>query len=192
MILKKLRNMLMNTETSRELLLKHFPEGSIWAEIWVWKWDFSEIILHNVQPKTFYLIDPWKFQPEYPNSWYWGKLIQDQAWMDEIYYDVKERFKKYDNVEIIREISNRWIQSLEDESLDRVYIDWNHAYEFVLEDIKLSYKKVKKWWYITWDDFYNWPGLPIKRAVEKALESENLHLKFIDVYKNQFIIKKIA
>lgn len=45
-----------------------------------------------------------------------------------------------------------------DEYFDWVYIDANHQYDFIREDLKIYYKKVKRGGFITGDDYYVWGG----------------------------------
>ena len=54
------------------------------------------------------------------------------------------------------------------ESLDVVFIDLNHTYEAVKEDIKLWLPKVKKGGYIAGDDYHeHWKG--VIQAVDELL-----------------------
>lgn len=53
-----------------------------------------------------------------------------------------------------------------DESLNFVYIDGDHAYESVREDIEAWYPKISPNGIIAGDD-YGWPG--VKQAVKEAL-----------------------
>jgi predicted O-methyltransferase YrrM len=56
-------------------------------------------------------------------------------------------------VEIVRESDSIYIPSITDESLDWVYIDADHRYESVLNDLRLVYPKVKHGGIIAGHDF---------------------------------------
>ena len=45
----------------RNRLIEQFPKNGRWAEIGVYRGDFSQRILETCLPSEFYLIDNWKF-----------------------------------------------------------------------------------------------------------------------------------
>jgi Methyltransferase domain len=62
------------------------------------------------------------------------------------YESVCRRFARYvrtGRVVILRQNSEAALANFEDGSLDYVYIDGNHLYEFVKKDLELSLRKVK-------------------------------------------------
>lgn len=80
-------------------------------------------------------IDPWKAYTE-------GKDIKTQEDVDKIYQEAKSKLKNY-NAELTRRTSREAVDHFADDSLDFVFIDGNHDYEHVLEDITEWTKKVK-------------------------------------------------
>ncbi|MEM8822766.1 MAG: class I SAM-dependent methyltransferase [Pseudomonadota bacterium] len=166
------------------------PKNAVCAEIGVWKGGFSKRILDTTQPKALHLIDPWMFQPEFPGRWYGGKVAKAQEDMDGIFEGVREMFKDNDVVHIHRDISAKALDSFPDNYFDWVYIDGNHHYEFVLEDLRLSLKKVKAGGFIAGDDYLWQPELdyPVKRAVQEFIAENGLSEDFQDLI-SQFIIR---
>ena len=70
---------------------------------------------------------------------------------------------------MMRRDSESALSEFEDGSLDFVYIDGNHLYEFVKKDLELSLRKMKPGGYITGDDYSPggwWKG-GVKRAVDE-------------------------
>jgi hypothetical protein len=162
--------------------LTKIKEGDICAEVGVWKGEFSTQILKR-KPKYLYLIDPWESQ-NFDNRVY----SIDQQKMNEIYEFVIKKFIKHDNVFIKRCLSTDLI--FENNFFDWVYIDGNHSYTNVLEDLNFYFKTIKKGGYLCGDD-YGWNdkhshGGP-KRAVDEFVGKNNLKL---EVKQDQFVIYK--
>lgn len=174
----------------RRKLLQRMPRNGVCAEIGVWRGAFSEAILEVTKPQVLHLIDPWEFQGEFPDRMYGGSVARGQADMDRIYDSVCRRFDSFDNVRIHRGKSDQVLSQFEDDSLDWVYIDGNHYYDYVLQDLNLSIWKVKSGGYLTGDD-YNWgasEGYPVKQALqdfalEKGLEQQ------LEILGSQFLLR---
>lgn len=187
--LRKVWFLLPMNSHPREQILALVPKNSICAEIGVWKGAYSKKILKIVNPAKLHLIDPWEFLDQFPGRWYGGSIAKDQADMDIILNKVQSFFRNYENVSINRGYSNIILLDFPDSYFDWVYIDGNHEYEYVLDDLKLSYEKVKPNGFILGDD-YNWKpenNYPVKRAVNDFLKLNNLDNK-LQVIGSQFII----
>ena len=79
-----------------------------------------------------------------------------QSQFDQKFETTKRRFAEFgDRVEFLRMTSSDAVSRFVDESVDFVYIDGNHEYKFVLNDIMLWYPKVKNGGYLTGDDVYS-------------------------------------
>ena len=163
----RLRPRRISKERSRKLLLKRVPKGSVCAEIGVWKGDFSEQILRTTVPRALHLIDPWQFQPDFPDRMYGGAVATSQSDMDEIYESVRDRFSGAANVLIHRGTAASVLPTLSVAFFDWVYIDGNHLYEYVLEDLRLARPRVRPGGFLCGDD-YDWVkelGFPVRQAV---------------------------
>jgi hypothetical protein len=172
------------------LLLESLPKHGVCAEIGVWKGRFSQMILEYAQPKRLYLIDPWSFQPEFAERKYGGKSAEAQDDMEEIYRNIRETLGARSEVEIIRDYSTEAAEEIPDGSLDWVYIDGNHHYDYVKEDLETYHTKVKKNGYIIGDD-YQWGeehDYPVKRAVDEFIDAGKAEIQSID--HDQFLLKK--
>jgi len=90
---------------------------------------------------TLCLIDPWKeFGDEYDDA---GNALQKNH--REVYEEVVNNMVGFEDRGIpIRATSKVASKLFADESLDFVYIDANHAYDFVVENIALWFPKLKK------------------------------------------------
>ena len=103
------------------------------AEIGVERGRNSEIILKELNIEKLYLIDVWDNYKE-----------SDITWSLENYRHVLRRFKRDKRVNIIKDYSEHAVNFVEKNSLDFVYIDANHSYEYVCKDLEIWFTRVKK------------------------------------------------
>ena len=90
----------MPTDQSfRSGILEHFPHNSVGAEIGVWKGEWASFINDAINPKKYYLLDPWKFLPPVTrgdlDKWYDADpIIQEHqskiAYQEELVATLKE------------------------------------------------------------------------------------------------------
>lgn len=159
-------------------------------EIGVWRGDYSAEILQQ-KPGELHLVDPWAFQPEFGRKWYGGMKAKQQQDMDAVYDSVVARFKEElcFGVQIHRGFATELSKIFQDEYFDWIYIDGNHEYDYVLQDLQNYKSKVKKGGFLTGDD-YTWKNdegiLTVKKAVELFVKTENLKL---ETHGSQFIIR---
>lgn len=181
---------------TRELyVLDGMPKGSVCAEVGVHEGEFSRRILDTVKPKRLHLIDPWKHElgDQYHGAWYGGCAPEGQATLDERYRRVKEQLAKEisaDQVRIHRKPSSVASDDFEDLYFDWIYIDGNHLYEFVKQDLERYYPKVKVGGYIAGDDYgtKGWWENGVQKAVDEfVLQRQDLTL---EVKGEQFVITK--
>jgi acetolactate synthase small subunit len=176
-------------DTAREYLLCKMPKQSVCAEIGVHEGEFSKRILSIVRPKRLHLIDPW----EKDEGLFGDQAATEQATVDMRYAKVKNLFDKEigtDRVRIHRNLSSEVFDEFEDSYFDWIYIDGNHLYEFVKQDLEHYYPKVKDGGYIAGDDYGNkgWWDNGIQRAVDEFL-SKKSDLT-LEVRGTQFILQK--
>ena len=116
------------------------------AEVGVLNGKYSEILCASNPSLKVYSIDPWEFYPVHNNF--------RRAWMYEpIYQEAKKLLSKYPNSEIIRKKSTDAAKDFADESLDFVFIDADHRFQAVTNDIAEWSKKVKKGGLVCGHDF---------------------------------------
>lgn len=196
--LRKAKRALFPSEgaKARTSLLNQMMKNGKCAEIGAWKGDFTQQILKITAPKKLFLIDPYEFVGDYKKAWY-GGVAGGQERMDQVFEGVQKRFKKQINegtLEMIRKKSDTGLAQIEDGSLDWIYIDGNHLYEFVKKDLALSWEKVKVNGYITGDDYglVGWWDDGVTKAVDEFVKERNDSLEAISFEGTQFILKKIS
>lgn len=134
---------------NRTELAKHFAELGFksGAEVGVCDGYYSEVLCKNIPGLKLYAIDSWDLYREYRDF----RKVESQY--VKIYNDAREKLKSY-NCEVIKAFSMDAVRNFEDESLDFVYIDANHAYKFVKEDIREWAKKVRVGGIVSGHDYY--------------------------------------
>ena len=157
-----------------DALIKRLPinKDIIGAEIGVWVGDTAWRLLAQ-RPKTVHiLVDPWK-EPD-PESRYAqspdGIAIKKQPYFDECYNTAMKNIEPYkDRARVFRMPSWEASELIEDGSLDYVFIDAEHTYEGVKEDISYWLPKVKPGGLIGGHDYGNEPRFPgVRKAVDEA------------------------
>ena len=109
------------------------------VEVGVLEGQNSESALKYCPIEKLYLVDPFKSYHDHV-----GNLSNiNQNLFDIIYKRVCERFETDDRVDIIRKPSVEASRDFEDNSLDFVYLDGNHAEKAVREDLRAWMPKLK-------------------------------------------------
>lgn len=110
-------------------------EFKIGVEIGTDHGDFARNLIAGIPDLKLTCIDPWVAYTE-------GEDVKSQQDVDEIYEYAKRKLAPYD-CRIIRETSMEAIKYFVPNSVDFVFIDGNHEYDYVLEDITAWEKIVK-------------------------------------------------
>ncbi len=121
-------------------------------EIGVHDGEHALELMESLPIKKLYLIDPWLSYKDYDESV--GNPRKTTNALNERMEVAKKIVKKWgDKVVFIRKFSNDAVDQFKDNSIDFVYIDGNHQYEFVKQDLENYYPKVKKGGIIGGDDY---------------------------------------
>ncbi len=165
---------------SRIELLKLLPKNGIVAEIGVWRGEFSSKILEHCNPKHLYLIDGWAHQnPDLYNS---GFNLNDEV-LEKEYQAVVLKFKNDPRVTIVRAFSPEAVELFENNFFDWVYLDGNHNYHAIKQDLYTWYEKVKVGGLIVGDDYNNTVSSQVVPAVNEFLSKYNLPLLYLTTQK---------
>lgn len=180
----------------RAVVLDALPRGSVGAEIGVWKGDFSALLLSHCAPRRLYLVDPWSFDPSFGDSLFGGEAARSQADMDAICDSVKARFSAEiasGVVQVRRDDSAGLAAEIPDGSLDWVYIDGNHDFEFVLADLRRLAPKVRPGGLVCGDDYGTtgtWWGDGVTRAVMTFVREADVVVRA--VHNHQFVLVRAS
>ncbi len=146
------------------------------AEIGVmWGW-FTHCILSEWKGNVFYCIDPWESQSKEVY-----KERTDTVDYEKCYQQMRDYAKQEQRILLMRGLSTQMARFIPDGSLDFVFIDGNHAYTPVLEDMDTWFPKVKVGGIFSGHDYYNDTNYPnfceVKSAVDRWMEEHKL--KFV-------------
>lgn len=119
------------------------------VEIGVESGVYSEILCRLNPGVKLFCIDPWQTYKGY-------REYVKQDTINSFFEIAKKRLANYD-VTLVKALSADAVKQFEDNSLDFVYIDGNHTYPYVLQDVELWTKKVRPGGIIAGHDY-------IKRA----------------------------
>ena len=120
------------------------------AEIGTARGSFAITISVNNPKCKLYCIDAW--------ATYNGlNDYTDQKQLDEYAAAALHRLKPYKNIEIINDLSMDAVKRFDDESLDFVYIDANHEFPYIAEDLFHWEKKVRSGGIVAGHDYLKTP-----------------------------------
>jgi hypothetical protein len=128
------------------------------AEIGVCDGRYSQTLCESIPGLKLLCIDAWKAYPE--NS---QDGTQDQ--LNKCLRITLDRLKNY-NVEIIKKWSLEALSEIKNESLDFVYIDCNHKFDFAMEDIINWSRKVRKGGIVSGHDYWKIKDFGVVEAVD--------------------------
>jgi Methyltransferase domain len=185
-------------EEVREFILRRMPRHGIVAEIGVDLGDFSEKILAFNRPRELHLIDPWTIESgEYRQreTAAAAHAVEPARRLDSVarYAFVCERFASdIAGGLVVLHRANSEVAGAEfpDHCFDWVYIDANHSYEFVRQDLELYYGKLKPGGFIVCDDYHHagfWDD-GVTRAVDEFMASGRM--QHIFKRRSQFVMRK--
>ncbi len=142
--------------------------------------DSTKFIIDNFNVDKTYIIDPYESYDDY-KSYGFNDIIKNS---EDLYFgSIKEKFSSY-NVEFIREYSNSLnaINKIEDNSIDLCFIDGNHEYQYVYDDIKNYLPKIKKGGIICGDDYFM-RHKDINKYPEKGYDRKMVYEAVQDFFK---------
>ena len=120
------------------------------AEIGVMKGNFSKLLLESVPNLELYCVDIWDMYPGYD-------VRVSRNHQEDFYMYTKTLLKEY-HVEFVKEFSMDAVKEFSNEVLDFVYIDANHDFDYVMEDIIEWSKKVRKGGIVSGHDYFPFPA----------------------------------
>ena len=144
----------------------------IGVEVGIWKGENSRNIMENLNIKICYFIDPFNAYTTYNGRFFDKKYML----VNLIFAMIRlEPFDKH--IHIIIKTSKEGSLDV-DNNLDFVYIDGNHSYKNIKEDIKIWFEKVVSGGVFGGDDYHI---KYVKRAVDEFVKKYNKKL-YIENY----------
>jgi len=137
----------------------------IGAEIGVLDGDYALTLCKEIPGLKYYGIDSWLIAENMPHHKHRGK-----------YEHVLKILEPYDAT-VIRKDSMEAVKDFENNSLDFVYIDANHMFDYVVKDIIEWAKKVKKGGIVAGHDYREGSTVGVIPAVDGYAKSHGYSVK---------------
>ena len=147
-------------------VVKYFPDNSSFVEVGSWKGRSGVYmgveIVNSGKEQSLVCVDIWVGSAEHQGM---GILNEDWLYMEFQKNIEPVNAQRPGTIEFIRGKSMDVVESIQNFSLDFVFIDASHEYEDVIADINSWYPKVKEGGVIAGHDYPHWPG--VKKAVDE-------------------------
>ncbi len=171
-------------ETREEMYLD-IPKGGVGAEIGSCKGLNAISMFHIAKPSHMFLVDIWTEKDPEGNDWCRG--TDPTLWYANHENLVRSFFEEQIQqgaITTVRELGANFLYTLEDNSLDWIYIDANHEYDAVSMEIDMAIPKVKKGGYIMGHDYtvetLLW-GNSVVRAVNERIQTGDMKMVGISI-----------
>jgi hypothetical protein len=134
------------------------------AEIGVRKGKFSRVLCKANPDLHLYCVDPW--MP------YGGRKYTKEK--QDLIYEVAQKTLEPYNVTFIRKTSMEGVKDIPYNSLDFVYIDGNHLFDFVMEDIIHWSRRVRSGGIVSVHDFHYGSNVEVVEAVNAYTRANHI------------------
>jgi len=162
--------------------LKGHPD-LIGIEIGVYEGTNAKYFLRELDIKQVFLLDSYMEYVAYAPKRLGSKANLERA--EKLAHAV---LKKYSHkIKWIRRKSDEIVGEFADNSLDFVYVDGNHAYDFVRRDMEFYYPKIKKGGLLAGHDY---DIKSVKKAVDEFAKIRGLKLNIKNTNEGPNVINK--
>lgn len=148
-----------------------FREG---AEIGVWRGEFSAHCCREAPWMHMRCVDPWAPYPGWKDGKHKDQPDEALRLMEEAYADAVRNLTGL-NATLIRAFSTDAAATIPDGALDFVYLDGNHGYAAVIEDLTAWVPKVRAGGLITGHDFKHFARKPYIEVVQAVTDYARAH-----------------
>jgi hypothetical protein len=167
----------LNTHSDLIAHLLKPRKHEVGCEVGVHTGDTTITLLEKLPDiRIYHAVDPWESYETYDGSKYRKPGNKKfKTWSSALEYFIKRTKKYKKKIRVHRMTSVEAVKSFDDESLDWVFIDANHEYPYIKENLELWAPKVKVGGFVSGHDYGNkWNG--IKKAVDEFVPKNKLHI----------------
>ena len=176
-----MQDAVMERIKTRVDLLRRLPSYSVGAELGVLDGEFSSQIVKVVDPRILYLVDLFTGGNRLMRKDSEGEFRRVAPSSIQAWNRVRTRFRgelACGKVQLICAESCAWLSTLPCSTLDWVYLDDDHTYEHVLEELTLSQTCVKPGGWVLGHDYCDvLPG--VVRAVNEFCQQQGLSIDLL-------------
>ncbi len=144
------------------------------AEIGVWRGAFSALFCEANPNLHMLCVDPWQPHQAWLDTKNSMPKAEAEQFIEQSYRDAVARLAPL-NATIVRKFSAEAAAEVPDRSLDFAYIDANHVYDAVIEDLTLWAPKVKSGGFIAGHDYRVFPNKPMIHVIPAVQAFTKLH-----------------
>jgi hypothetical protein len=148
-----------------EFIYEYLGKDLVGVEIGIWDGGNAEAVLNYIQPRIYFMIDPYK---EFKGS------SKKQEEFDRTYEEMCKKFSYYPGVIIMRKTSVEAAPGVVN-NLDFVYVDGDHSYDMKMKDMETWYPKIRPGGVLCGDD-YNL--MTTKKVVKDFCQKHNLEFDY--------------
>lgn len=182
----------LNNISSRESIIDNFKPSGVGIEVGVQEGVFANYILKKCPNLKLYLLDCWQMQDQ--NVYFDISNVDNNDQAQCLLKTIINNADYFDRVRIIKEFSDQAVEFFNNNFFDFIYIDANHSYESVKNDLIKWFPKLKSGGLFAGHDYVNgWHGqnlFGVQQAVDEFASEYNLKLYSTkENWKNWFIIK---
>ena len=184
----------IKTRDELPLLLNDLELIGKGVEIGVECGHYSNVILEHSKIECLYSIDSWK---EMSKKEYQDINNHNQKKHNQNKRETEQKLNQYgDRSKILQMTSEKAVKLFQDNSLDFVYLDANHKYEAIKQDIELWYPKVKEGGIFAGHDYiedgqHSEGMFGVKKAVNEFIKKHKLRLFLTsESWTTWWVIKK--
>ena len=159
------------------------------AEVGIGYGTHAKQILKNTSIEKLYLIDPMKY---YPNDQFADDIMRTipiipNNQFNELHEHINVYLSEFKEkvVWFRKESTSITMDEIPDQTLDCVFIDGNHEYQYVLDDLHFWSKKVRPGGQILGDDYWL---ADVARAVHEFEKIANKSVDFLTLPNNDYKI----
>jgi hypothetical protein len=147
------------------------------AEVGVAEGRYSEVLLKANPKLELHMVDPWHSYSDNPQN-------KSKEKHEFAYQETLRRTRDYKMAIPIMQESMEYVRQVVDESLDFCYIDGNHLFDYVMQDLIEWSKRVRSGGLVTGDDYYTldqsrWRGGGVVEAVNAYVNAHQISPWFV-------------
>ena len=144
-------------------------------EIGVAEGSFANHNIKNWNGDKYFMVDPWTRYAGYNDL-----LDRNDEILENQFMDVAKKYLLDHRTQIVRTTSLHAAQLFPDNFFDWIYIDANHQYEFIRDDIDAWFPKCRSGGCFSGHDYKSESGFGVIRAVDDFVKKNDLELNLTD------------
>lgn len=167
----------------REALYKLYAElgYKVGCEIGVEKGKNAQTMFEIIPNLKLYGVDSYKQHPHASYAYHASLRNWDEQYLQNVKQQCLNRMKGR-NFILLEGFSEDVVHQIEDNSLDFVYIDADHSYDFVMQDIILWGRKIRKGGIMSGHDYFDDSKTSLRRAKVTQAVNDYTRVHNIEFY----------